>query len=277
MAGKSSSRRRQERIEKLGRMHIATQLPVRTLKRSGRKQLQRERAPHLWIYPGLENPAYAATMIHPRASLLGLPIELRQRILHKTLEMEELEVAAAQETATEEEKQNELIAIRTLREDWLTSVAFTTREIKLLKAFSRHTVLLCSISPSVRKDMRWVRGRLRLDLISHMDSKRKRRTDVPHLPTVAAGHAFLAQRSLHTYAIPTKKGKTIQGRIKRGSEKKSRPPKCWACMERHTTGDPKCPMERREPERWLAITKRVGGRRVEKQESLMGTKVVFDD
>ncbi|KAH9861645.1 hypothetical protein J1614_011397 [Plenodomus biglobosus] len=142
MSRKSAAKRGKALKRQLQGVRIATQLPVRTLRPSAERKIAKERAPHLWIYPGLENAAYKFGTTHPRTSFLGLPTEIRQQILYMSLNMKDLEVAAADEIATKEETTRKLTAIRKLRTDKLAQLAFHKGEIKFLKAFCRHTTLL---------------------------------------------------------------------------------------------------------------------------------------
>jgi hypothetical protein len=82
---KAQKRRRQlERIK----LHIRPYHELHTLKRSARKQLERERAPQLCILPW-QDLRHSSGRMYPRAGLLGLPTELRQHILHFSYTMEE--------------------------------------------------------------------------------------------------------------------------------------------------------------------------------------------
>jgi hypothetical protein len=73
-----SHRARQQRVQ-LRKSSICIEKPfgVHTFKRSARKQIERERAPSLWIFPGDGKKNLAVIRVNPRASFLGLPTELR--------------------------------------------------------------------------------------------------------------------------------------------------------------------------------------------------------
>jgi hypothetical protein len=59
--------------------HAATS---HTLKRGARKALHKKNAPYLWISPWTKDPFFRyEPRVYPVASLLGLPAELRQKIL----------------------------------------------------------------------------------------------------------------------------------------------------------------------------------------------------
>lgn len=84
-----NAQRRRRDLEKL-KFCIENHHEPRTLKRAARKELDRERAPKLWIYP-FKDLGHSTGRMYPRASLLGLPTELRQQIVYMSYPMEELE------------------------------------------------------------------------------------------------------------------------------------------------------------------------------------------
>lgn len=80
---------------------------------------------------------------YPRASLLSLPLEIRQQILYLSLDVRDMEAAARAEQATGEEKKRwEASTVQKLRDERLVGVPFTLWEIKMLKLFCRATTVL---------------------------------------------------------------------------------------------------------------------------------------
>ncbi|KAF1945711.1 hypothetical protein EJ02DRAFT_304741, partial [Clathrospora elynae] len=72
-------------------LRITSQSELRTLRPSTRSSLAREQERRRLICPWVLDPAYRPGRTYPRASLLGLPTELRQQILSESLGCEELE------------------------------------------------------------------------------------------------------------------------------------------------------------------------------------------
>ncbi|CAN9451661.1 unnamed protein product [Alternaria alternata] len=72
------------------RFRINNAFEWRTLRKSARHQIARDRAMRLWIYPWITAPTGRFKRHCPEASLLGLPTELRQNILYKAFDMMEL-------------------------------------------------------------------------------------------------------------------------------------------------------------------------------------------
>ncbi|KAH9869531.1 hypothetical protein IAQ61_006738 [Plenodomus lingam] len=143
MASKNTGKKRRARKRTVGNVRVAKQFPSRTLKPSARRQIHRERAPHLWICPGIEDPVNARDTSYPRASLLSLPLEIRQQILYLSLDVRDMEAAARAEQATGEEKKRwEASTVQKLRDERLVGVPFTLWEIKMLKLFCRATTVL---------------------------------------------------------------------------------------------------------------------------------------
>jgi hypothetical protein len=92
MAKRSHNRRQQHKVEKLGfdlrKVKIDTRpSELRTLKQASRRQRRKERESFL----GVSHPHYRyKNRQQPKASLLGLPRELRQNILEKTIDEKKL-------------------------------------------------------------------------------------------------------------------------------------------------------------------------------------------
>jgi hypothetical protein len=77
-------------ISKKQTFRIYDVLEPRKLRTSARKQIDRERAPGLWIFPWVMAPSGKFERAYPRTSLLGLLAELRQRILYESFNLNEL-------------------------------------------------------------------------------------------------------------------------------------------------------------------------------------------
>lgn len=71
------------KLAKATKLHISTHAAKnRTLKRGARKALHKKNAPYLWISPWTKDPFFRyEPRVYPAASLLGLPAELRQKIV----------------------------------------------------------------------------------------------------------------------------------------------------------------------------------------------------
>ncbi|KAF2788669.1 hypothetical protein K505DRAFT_105248 [Melanomma pulvis-pyrius CBS 109.77] len=79
-------RRRRQQLVRSSKLKIST-CPdiVRTLRRGAREELHKNSAPYKWILPWTRDIFYRyEPRIYPAASLLGLPMELQQKILLNT-------------------------------------------------------------------------------------------------------------------------------------------------------------------------------------------------
>jgi hypothetical protein len=278
------ARQRRYHLRKIG-INIGVPRELRTLKRSARKQLERQRAPLLWIFPGDCKPRPSSSVMRPRASLLGLPTELRQIILYMSYCMKELEQDVA-ESRPEDDK-------RTKRFEWIHRMSPKKREKmgkamvarfglrscegELVTFLSRKVGILSCISNLSRQDMQYVKKKWEADLEEYVDRKLTSRIHTSKLKVIAPGYEWLYAPELGLLAPKPKKSQVVRAE-KLQIRKKVRPRKCWYCTERHFGDDPVCPMARYNPEKWQQLTKKVGGwRRKESMKPICwGKKVVFD-
>jgi hypothetical protein len=258
-------------------LRIGGHFELRTLKRSARKQLERERAQSLWIIPWLHHKSLGSgKQVHPQASLLGLPAELRQRIVYESYATEEL-LRNAKKFIKGKGTQGE----RLRRLTWADKAHRTSsgKDSTLYKSqiVADYLVLghkigvLSQVSGLFYQDMKYVGRRWREDLKEYLDLQLQLEfgDDIFDLPSVL---------NMNVQSWRRKKGEVIKAENRKPG-KSARPPKCWYCTERHFDGDPVCPMARREPHKWQEMTKPVGRRKhmPYKRSTFKGKKVAFKD
>jgi hypothetical protein len=262
---------------------------LRTLKRSARNRLEKERAPQLWILPWHEsqNPSKTPGRKYPQATLLGLPTELRQTILFESYSVLELIEDAEPFNKGRAKKLKRLptwfgpeSANRRIRMDkaMRTKFGLNSYESELIAILSRKIGALCRVSPLVRSDMAYVSKRWREDLGEYLQRRLNVALDAPKTDRVPRGFEWLHAPLVTPAMRSDKKGKAVKAREKEAG-RRVRPPKCWYCTERHVDGDAVCPMARRDPERWEEMTKKVGGWRSKKgrgRPTFQGRRVVFE-
>ncbi|KAF2134791.1 hypothetical protein P153DRAFT_362524 [Dothidotthia symphoricarpi CBS 119687] len=286
MAGKNNHRirdakKRRRTLANKSRLHItAHPHGLRTLKPSARKQLERDRAPGLWIYPWYLDPTrQPQARQYPHASLLGLPAELRQRVLYESFDVQDLRVDGRRWTEADRRDvtwagTTKTMKLRRMDQGIPKHLELTRSEGGLVVVLGRRIAQMCRVAPLVRSDMLYVGKMWERDLKSYVE---RELCDVQmhglSLPVVAAGSQWLVD--VETEQRTRKKGTCVE--IYAG--RKHRPPKCWYCTERHRGGDSVCPMARRDPERWGEMTKKVGGKRggVRLCRVFKGRKIVFRD
>jgi hypothetical protein len=258
---------------------------LRTLTRAARGQMKRERAPELWIFPSTkfmfsEEEKAAA---HPRASLLGLPKELRQRILVESCSVQDLKGEAFAFPLADKKQVKNLEAGSKLPLDLLGSklptllakVSANPREEELLAALCKKACNFSCISAVIRQDMPYVANQWLKSLSEHLDQERQAQAQKSEL--------YAANLPATAGPVRTNRGgDTIIKHKKSKPYKKFRPMQCWDCGKRHHGIDPICPMARADPEKWKQMTKKVVGKRnkaaakVTKSRAV-NTKIVFDD
>jgi hypothetical protein len=280
------ARQRRYHLRKIG-IHIGVPRELRTLKRSARKQLERQSTPLLWIFPGDGAHHPSGSRVHPTASLLGLPTELRQTILYMTYCMEELERDVA-DSRPEDNK-------RTRRLEWINRMSpkvrdmmgkgmiakfgLNSREGELVTLLSRKVGILSCISILTRQDMHYVKKQWEADLEEYIDREPTFRIHTKPKPKVIApGYEWLYAPDFGPLAPKPKKSQVVRAKNLK-VQKKVRPRKCWYCTERHFGDDPVCPLARYNPEKWGQLTKKVvNWRRGDNTKSTYGgERVVFDD
>jgi hypothetical protein len=277
---KAQARRREQEKASLRIGHNE----LRTLKRSARKHIERERATHLQIFPWNDLP-HSNGRLYPRASLLGLPTELRQNILYLSYSMEDLERDTRAVHLTKREERNMLWA-STARSIPLGRMCASTRkkfdlspqEGELITVLSRRIGALSLVSPLIYEEAKYVCGRWKSDLDMHLERETSIQLETPRLPPVNEAFGWLYAPNV---AVPRPKATTGQvvGMKEKVPKKKVRPSKCWYCTERHPSNDPVCPMARSNPKKWQKMTRKVGGwrGRVQVQLTVKAKKMVFDD
>jgi hypothetical protein len=255
----------------------------RTLTRSAREQMERERAPKLWIFPSdkfvysVEGKATA----YPRASLLGLPKEIREQILIYSYSMEDLKRDTFAFNPTDKKAAKKVIKGGRLPLDLLGSKSSTlmakvtanSKEDQLLEMLHRRIGDYSRISPAIRQEMLYVAEQWHDCVVRFLEQERHKRANQPPIPAaVLPAPGAPVERNSRGQIIKVAKQK---------SGKKLRPMKCWDCGRRHHGIDPICPMARDHPEKWLHMTKKVSGKRAEAAASQPQTqllkRIIFED
>ncbi|KAG9186164.1 hypothetical protein G6011_02720 [Alternaria panax] len=89
MFANAKGQKHRRKLSKQG-FRINNKFEWRTPRKSARHQIARDRAARLWIYPWITAPVDRLERRYLRASLLGLPPELRRDIFYKPFDMTEL-------------------------------------------------------------------------------------------------------------------------------------------------------------------------------------------
>ncbi|EAT89543.2 hypothetical protein HBH56_016250 [Parastagonospora nodorum] len=287
MASKKNARtnnaqRRRREMENL-KFRIEYFHEPRTLKRAARKELERERAPQLWIYP-FKDLGHSAGRIYSRASLLGLPTELRQQILYMSYPMVELERDLSAFILTRKRKNqlkwastSEPVRVIKMEQHLRIKFGLNDHEADVVAVISRRIGALSLISPLIAREVKYVCAQWKGDLDKHLGHELHLCLDAPRFPIVPEGMEWLLTPSFTTPPSKKKTGKVVQAT--KLNETKKRPMKCWHCTERHFGKDPVCPMARSDPEKWQKMTKKLGGRRgkVDVIPKLRPSHVAFND
>lgn len=260
------------------RQRIDVSLGARTLKRSARRQLERERAPSLWIMPWVDLKQHGSMSgrVHPKASLLGLPSELRQQILYKSYSLKELKDDARKYYRKPIKSRKVMIPAR-MDTDMLNKFGLSSKEGDLIPIISRRVGIHCRTSPLIRQDMDYVCKRLQVDLEKLFDRELPFRLDKPKVPRILEGMEWLRTPSIAAAPHLHEQQNVING--KKRKAKKNRPRKCWHCLGRHYGIDPVCPMAREDPRKWRQMTRKLGGRRGGQAVKSIteSRKIIFDD
>ncbi|KAF1849132.1 uncharacterized protein K460DRAFT_85628 [Cucurbitaria berberidis CBS 394.84] len=281
------AQKRRRDLAKSTRLRIWSQPPLRTLKTSARKGIARERALKLQILPWLRDPAWRLEgCAYPgRATLLGLPPELRQRILYETCSVPNLRDELEAEHRRRKESVENYASIgkgagmdfKQTSAQELRKLALSRCEGGLVALLGQKIGVLCCVAPQIRLDMQYVMRLWQRDLEEYMEQNHINKS-TSRLLTAAEGDAWMFGSGIEAPKRKRKRRGEIEGEGYKVPGKRPRAFKCWYCMERHLDGDPVCPWKKRDPAMWQAMTKKVGGRRgLAQQTSSTGTKVVFDD
>ncbi|KAJ4374781.1 hypothetical protein N0V83_001857 [Neocucurbitaria cava] len=300
MASQRQKRLSQERKKKKkkwdsGKSHVkintATQL--RTLKASERKKLERQREPLRQMMPWVHDPSYRShERVYYRATFLGLPSELRQKILYQSVHVASLgpgvdaEIEMRRDTVRTQPFKDDrhgmlcdgqLSMLEMENWDWADPV------VALPTLLNARIGSLCTVAPLIRLDMQYVRKLWQKDLDEHIARELQQKQKAQ-----AAAHAVIAEAEGVTHysellrrTQKQREPNEVKGRVSRQQPGvRRRPYKCWYCTKRHKDGDPVCPLARSDPEAWEKMTKKIGGWRGKLSESsgkLKNTKIVFED
>lgn len=235
------------------------------------KQLQPERSRGLWVLPWIMTPDYGLGQTYPKASLLGLPVELRQRILYEALDMEEVSRRACAICPME----RHLADVRRARQGKLRGMKKPHKEMTLPQAnliltICRRVGEFSCVSALVRRDMEYVKRLWQRDLETSFTPRHK---ESKHI-VVGTMNTWLDPRRNMKANVQGKKGAVVQGK-----ESTKCPGKCRRCRQRHFDEDTVCPMVRYDPERWERSRKKVGDWRPSVRDTFLfrGTRIVFGD
>lgn len=279
------ARRRRERLTKQP-VRINVPVELRTLKRSTRKQIERERAPSLWIMPWIDytHAGGHKGRVYPSNHLLGLPTEIRQNIIYHTYSMAEVE-ADTRDIYWDKQKpaKNGQKSVshrrnsgtrgpqlsKTMQKSLRETIDVSKNQSKLVTILSRRIGALKCVSPLIQTEMEYVGKRWQEDLETHI--QRKLKVQLHEL-------AWLLQPDIESCVKP-KQGQVVKAK-KHVPGKRKRHMKCWYCTERHGRDDKTCPLARRNLKEWEKMTKKVSGWRGREQDKLRSQmeakKVVFE-
>ncbi|KAI4947238.1 hypothetical protein J4E91_006588 [Alternaria rosae] len=207
---------------------------------------------------------------YPKASLLGLPSEIRQQIIYEAFGMTELrrmveytENKGALAAARTKEKAHKLKQ----RRETALGIPISQFESDCITMLHRRVADFCCVSHFLHADLEYVRKLWKKDLGKSLKWQ------------FSAPLKLHKARTLSTAHIPKRiKGKVVK--VKGPGKHAKRPPKCWKCEERHFDRDPVCPMARYDLEKWRRLTKRKREDWTDTTQPcslFKGTKIVFAD
>lgn len=177
----------------------------RTLRKTAREALRKQinaRNVRPWVS---ENPAYRLQdKEYPAASLLGLPKELRQKILYMRYPLPENDEPAISYFA------------KGKRADRWRTLCERIGE-------------LCCVSPLLRMDMEYVGAQWKEELQKEEEAKKTDLFGWETFDLTALGERLASKRELA-------KQKVVKVRRGKKYSTRSRPPKCWYCEGRHPQG-----------------------------------------
>ena len=270
ITSKTAKRRHQRKLQKRRqalaetKLSISSQLVLRTLKPSVRRQLAKERIPSLWILPDDIN--FRSTQRegpYPSASLLDSPAELRQYILVMSYDVRQMAQCRFELFGEKPRKKPRAGKLQAASERPLTGL-----EYSITKRINSRAAELCLVSRVVSEDMRYVGKHWQHAIEAFMHEKID--VDTLRVPD------FTIRPDPH-YSGPRQRSVVIKGDDR--SLKGRRPGKCWYCTERHVPGQLGCPKSIEDPQRWLRETRALGGwrSRTQMNDSFKVTKVVSSE
>lgn len=257
-SGKESRRRKRLAVSK-EKLYISVQPRLRTLRRAPRRKLERQRAPGLWILSNDADFHFAEQeRSYPRASLLGLPAELRQQILNSSYDKQPLTRNILEHLGEgPHPRKHRKGSSRTPNHKHSATSSFRDRALELSQ--------VCKVFEA---DMRWVRKQWqrRFGGAAHQ----KIAVVTLGLSNVDMQPSLLHNRQRQTCEVILGDDRSVNRR--RGG-------KCWYCTERHARGQPWCSEATADPQRWMQETRKRGGWRsiVPVRGAVSATKVVFGD
>jgi hypothetical protein len=136
---------------------------------------------------------------------------------------------------------------------------------------------LCCVSCLVLTDMEYVGKLWKKDLDKRLRRQFPVPVELPRNPNMDDSNGRLRLQNGTTRVSKSLQGQIVK--VKGPGKHARRPPKCWRCEERHSDGDPVCPLARYNPERWKRLSKKMGGWRDAMQPCSLfkSTKMVFSD
>ncbi|KAH8712284.1 hypothetical protein GQ44DRAFT_625348 [Phaeosphaeriaceae sp. PMI808] len=232
----------------------------RSLSRSARRKIGREHAVRLWI---ISEPdamfSHICDRTYPPATLLGLPRELRQRILYKSFDFDSFD---ALKCVTETFDRHEQISDKSTKKVQLHDVELERMHIRpceedLIRMLNCRAIDFSCVSPVLRVDMKYVKKQWQVDLENYIVQEVKKRLHASRLLADGDPYRWVQNSPIVLYSrVGREQGKTIKVKC-RLTKKSLRPLKCWYCTTRHPGSDPVCPMERQDPVKWEMLTKKI--------------------
>ncbi|KAF3034368.1 hypothetical protein E8E11_003335 [Didymella keratinophila] len=253
-------RKRREQLAKQ-KLQFSSEPILRSLKGAARKQLVKERAPTLWILAADIDFRRSHCSGHLKASLLGLPAELRQEIPPLSFEVEEM---VSYQPSRSHEKP------RCFRAKKASVVSRKLdRQQRIMDKLNSRVSELCQVDRIISGDLciagrHWQRA---------IESLSDRTIDLAALEFPD----FAKPVFTVIYESKRKKSKVIKGDDR--PLKSKRLGKCWYCTERHDRSG--CTRATEDPQKWLRDTKAVAGWRLRAHTKpsfqFQVKKIVFND
>jgi hypothetical protein len=239
----------------------------------------KEKDRRLWIMPWVSIDAgrRGEGRIYPQASSLGLPTEIGEQILYESYSIAELNQDVKELKQNKKERVAWAGDLPKLDKHKLHQMCVNRFEGELVTTLSRRIGIIRQLSPLVNAEMEYVSKKWQPDLEGFLKRELRLRLHAPKLPIAADGYEWLLMPDVGDST--TKEGQVVKAKGKK-VKKRVRGQKCWHCNERHYSRDPVYPMARRDPEKWMRMTKKVGGWRAAERGAKLtftGKKVVFEN